>query len=235
MAGARGLRAQAWAAAVACILGAGTCAPAAAASWNDGENALVTPAPGPVEPPPLPDDACLEAIRGICCPEWRRYAIFDVLFLQRNNAAGDQTLVADAATGLPAITVQDLQPAVATGVRLFYGSLFTDDLGWEIGYLGVYGMFGQATATGPDTLEMPPPLGLAVNNFNNAESARATYWSTLNMAEVNLFRYDCCQECGPTGCRPPRGVSAGTRRRCRPIATAPRRRWRPPRRARTAR
>jgi hypothetical protein len=200
MAGATKRRTLSWAAAAWLL--ATACAPSMAAAWDDGENALVQPCPEALgETPPLPDDACLEAIRGMCCPDWRRYVIFDVLFLQRNNQSGDRTLVSDAATGLPAITTQDLQPAVATGFRAFYGSLLTDDLGWEIGYLGVYGMFGQATATGPDTLEMPPPLGLAVNNFNNAESARATFWSTLNMAEVNLFRYDCCQECGPTGCR----------------------------------
>jgi hypothetical protein len=200
MAGAPKRRTHVWAAAV-CLL-ATACPPSMAASWDDGENALVAPGPEAMhDTSPLPDDACLEVIRGICCPDWRRYAVFDVLFLQRNNQAGDQTLVTDAATGLPAITTQDLQPAVATGFRGFYGSLLTDDLGWEIGYLGVYGMFGQAMATGPDTLEMPPPLGLAVNNFNTAESARATYWSTLNMAEVSLFRSDCCQECGPTGCR----------------------------------
>ena len=146
---------------------------------------------------PLADDACMDALRCFCCPDWRRYAIFDVLFLQRNNQAGNQPLVYDADTGQAVMTVQDLQPSVATGFRLFYGELFTDTLGWEIGYLGVYGMFGSATVTGPDNLELPPPLGLAVNNFNDAEQVTASYWSTLNMAEVNIFRYDCCSECGP--------------------------------------
>jgi len=36
---------------------------------------------------------------------------------------------------------------------------------------------------------------------------RATYWSTLNIFEANVFCYDCCQECGPDWC----GLT-----RCRP-------------------
>jgi hypothetical protein len=153
------------------------------------------------------DEACLAEIRRCCCPNWTHYAIFDVLFLQRNNAIGDAPLVFNADTGLPVMTAQDLQPSMATGVRLFYGQLLTDTVGWEIGYTGIYGMFGQSTVTGPDNLELPTPLGLAVGNFNEAEQVRGTYWSTLNIAECNLFCYDCCQDCGPDWC----GLT-----RCRP-------------------
>jgi hypothetical protein len=148
-------------------------------------------------PQPLDDDACTEALRCLCCPDWRHYAIFDVLFLQRSNQTGNRPLVFDADTGDTAIGTQALQPSIGTGVRLFYGQLATDTWGWELGYTGLYGMFGQATATGADNLEMAVPLGLVVNNFQDADSARATYWSGLNMAEFNLFRYDCCSECGP--------------------------------------
>ena len=143
------------------------------------------------------DDACTEALRGICCPDWRHYAFFDVLFLQRNNQAGDKPLVYDTDTGAAVMTVQDLQPSVATGARAFYGHLFSDAWGWEVGYTGVYGMFGSATVSGVENLDLPPPLGLAINNFSDADQVRATYWSTLNMAEFNMFRYDCCSECGP--------------------------------------
>jgi hypothetical protein len=154
------------------------------------------------------DDACLQEIRRCCCcPNWTHYAIFDVLFLQRNNAIGNAPLVFDSGSGLPVMTQQDLYPATATGVRLFYGQLFTDTLGWEIGYTGIYGMFGSASVTGPANLELPQPLGLAVNNFNGASQVRGTYWSTLNIFEANVFRYDCCRECGPDWC----GLT-----RCRP-------------------
>jgi len=146
------------------------------------------------------DDACMQEIRQCCCPNWTHYAIFDVLFLQRNNAIGNAPLVINSDTGVPVMTTQSLYPATATGVRLFYGQLFTDTLGWEIGYTGIYGMFGSAFVAGNSNLELPPPLGLAVNNFNDANQVRGTYWSTLNIAEANVFCYDCCQDCGPNWC-----------------------------------
>jgi hypothetical protein len=150
----------------------------------------------------LADDACLQELRRCCaCPAWTHYVVFDLLFLQRNNQAGGQPLAYDSDTALPVLTPQDLQPSVGTGFRTFYGQLVTDRFGWEIGYTGIYGMFGQATATGPSNLEVPPPLGLAVNNFNDADSIRATYLSNLQFAEFNVFCYDCCEECGPDWCR----------------------------------
>ena len=155
----------------------------------------------PLQNPLQADDACIEELRRCCCcPNWTHYAIFDFLFLQRNNQAGNQPLVLDGAD-VPVITVQSLQPSIGTGFRVFYGELVTDSIGWEIGYLGIYGMFGQATAASPLNLNAPTPLGIAVNNFNDADTARATYWSSLNMAEMNVFCYDCCEECGPTRCR----------------------------------
>ncbi len=147
--------------------------------------------------PILDNDACQQALRSVCCPNWTHYAIVDVLFLQRSNQTGDRPLVFDADTGDTVIGTQALQPSIGTGVRLFYGQLATDTLGWEFGYTGLYGMFGQATATGDGNLEMADPLGLAVNNFQDGDSARATFWSGLNMAEFNVFRYDCRSECGP--------------------------------------
>ncbi|MFM7107499.1 MAG: BBP7 family outer membrane beta-barrel protein [Planctomycetaceae bacterium] len=142
------------------------------------------------------DEACSDALRCLCCPDWRQYAVFDALFLQRNNQAGDQPLVFDTDTGAAVMTTQSLQPSVATGARVFYGELATDTWGWEAGYTGVYGMFGSATVAGAANLGLPPPLGLAVHNFGQADQVRATYWSTLNMAEFNVFRYDCRTECG---------------------------------------
>jgi len=151
----------------------------------------------------LPDDACMEELRRCCCsccPGWSHYAIFDVLFLQRNAQIGNAPLVFNADTNLPVMTAQDLQPGIGTGFRLFYGQFINDSVGWEVGYTGIYGMFGDAVVNGPDNLELPPPLGLAVNNFNDAEQVRGTYASTLNIAEANVFCYDCCEECGPDWC-----------------------------------
>jgi len=152
--------------------------------------------------PPAADDPCMQEIRrccGDCCPTWTHYAIFDVLFLQRNNQIGNSPLVYDAATipPTPVMTAQDLQPGLATGTRVFYGQLVTDSWGWEVGYLGIYGMFGDAVANADGTLQLPPDLNGAVSNFGEADTIRGTYWSTLNMAECNIFHYRCCPECGP--------------------------------------
>ena len=179
--------------------------------------AVSTDEPGQFGAIPLPetapadtacDEACMGALRRCCCPGWKHYAIFDVLFLQRNNQSGGQPLVVDPA-GSPILTAQSLQPSIGSGVRLFYGQLVTDSIGWEIGYLGIYGMFGEATAAGNTTLNAPGPLGVAVNNFSDADTARATYWSTLNMAEANIFYYDCREECGSSWC-----PLTGGRRNC---------------------
>jgi hypothetical protein len=148
--------------------------------------------------PGLDDEACIAELRRCCCcPDWSHYVIFDALFLQRSNQIGDRPLVFDADTGAPVIGTQSLYPSIGTGVRVFYGQLLTERLGWEVGYTGLYGMFGDAFVTGDGNLEMADPLGLAVNNFNNADAARVTYLSTLNLAEANLFVYDCCETCGP--------------------------------------
>ena len=199
---------------VAAWLWVAACMPVRAADPASADGIASPPsaatAQGPWADPPetLPaDDDCFREVRDCCCPGWSHYVVFDALFLQRNNQSGNRPLVVRAGSGVPLLQNQDLQPSIGTGFRVFYGQFVNDTYGWEVGYTGVYGMFGQATVTGPDNLELPPPLGLAVNNFNDAESVRATYASSLQLAEFNVFRYDCCQECGPDWC----GLT-----RCRP-------------------
>ena len=189
--------------------GDGTVSPLLNGAAESARVAVTEPLPADsLDSLPAADDPCMEELRRCCCcPNWTHYAIFDLLFLQRNNQAGNQPLVYNADTKAPVMTAQDLQPSVGMGFRTFYGELVTDQYGWEVGYTGIYGMFGQSTVTGPSNLELTPPLGLAVNNFNDADQVRATYASTLNIAEFNVFCYDCCQECGPNWC----GLT-----RCRP-------------------
>lgn len=170
----------------------------------------------PLDDQPLDDQQCIEELRRCCpCPGWSEYVVFDALFLQRTNQSGDRPIV-QTPPGVPVLTTQDLQPSVGTGFRTFYGQLVSDRVGWEVGYTGVFGMFGSAGATGPDNLQTPPPLAYVVNNFGDAHTARATYLSSLSMAELNLFRYggvECrgsgatsctgaaCECCSPRSCR----------------------------------
>lgn len=96
------------------------------------------------------------------CGGWESYAVFDVLFMQRDNTVNNEPLVIDGDTLASAIGSRDLQFPVAPGIRALYGQHGPDRLGWEFGYLGVYGMFADAAATGPDNLEIAPPLSSVV-------------------------------------------------------------------------
>lgn len=121
------------------------------------------------------------------------YTVFDAVFLQRRNAAADQPLVFDgAAADAPVVeSVRDMRFAVQPGMRLFVGDVDDRGRGWEVGYLGVWGMFAAAEATGAGTLRAPDPLALQPNTgLNDASFARATYSSTLNSAEANVFMRD---------------------------------------------
>lgn len=145
-----------------------------------------------------PDDVDAGSVvcRSLCCPEWNSYALFDVLFLQRDNMTNDQAIaIANKNAPSPGqvlLTTRSMEPAVAPGIRLFYGRRTTECTGWEVGYYGIYGMFGNALTGGVDQLQIPGDLGQTVPGWATADLESATYFSTLNMAEVNVFRYDCC-------------------------------------------
>jgi len=119
------------------------------------------------------------------------FTTFDAIFMQRDNAANPTALVINGDTLAPVITAPDMQFPVAPGVRLFRGHRRPDDLGWEVGYTGIYGMFADAIATGAGNLEVSPPLSSGVASLRDASAARSTYGSTLNSAEVNAFYTTC--------------------------------------------
>lgn len=120
------------------------------------------------------------------------YAIADALFLQRDNAAGGAALAVDELTDSPVITAGQSQFTVQPGLRLVYGSIDDSNRGWEAGYLGVWGMFADAAATGSN-LRAPDPFASLPNadGFNNRTAARSTYSSTLNSAELNFVWRSC--------------------------------------------
>jgi len=129
------------------------------------------------------------------CPDFCRYSSFDVLFLQRDNGTNGNTL-AENAQSAPLLTTRDLQPATAAGIRLFYGKIGPNQVGWELGYTGVYGMFGEARTEGVGGVEIPGGLGQSVNGWATANAARPTYASSLNMFEANLFHHSSCRTGG---------------------------------------
>jgi hypothetical protein len=139
---------------------------------------------------------------------WESYAVFDALFMQRDNTTNDGPLVLDGDTLAAAIATPDLQFPTAPGVRALYGQHGPEGLGWEVGYLGVYGMFADASAAGNANLEIAPPLSSAVAGLRGASAARATYASVLNSAEANVLLTErCCH-------RPRRSAYAAERHPC---------------------
>ena len=118
------------------------------------------------------------------------YAVFDAVFLGRDNVSANQPLVINATTLVPNISAQDMQFATQPGIRLFYGMARVDDVSWELGYLGVWNMFADANVTDSGNLAVAGDLGLFLPSDQSV--ARATYSSSLNTAEANIFihRYD---------------------------------------------
>ena len=123
--------------------------------------------------------------------EREAYTTFDALLMQRDNMANQTPLVVNGDTLAPVISAPDMQFPVAPGVRLFHGRHCPDEMGWEVGYTGVYGMFADSVATGAGNLEVSPPLSSGVAGLRDASAARTTYGSTLNSAEVNALFTTC--------------------------------------------
>jgi hypothetical protein len=139
----------------------------------------------------MPGGAC-GPLLDAACPGYRLYGVVDALFLARYAAIADRPLAFNEDTGATLLTTQDLQWAFAPGVRAFFGERRPGHCGWEVGYLGVYGMNSSAQALGPGNLIAPGDLGATASQFNSADLMSVRYLSTLNMAEANLFWYECC-------------------------------------------
>lgn len=122
-------------------------------------------------------------------PRWTTYALTDALFWGRDNQAAARPLVVtlDAPT-TAVISARDPSFPFSEGVRAFYGRRSPDEGGWEVGYWGVWGQSATAiaTATPPNYLLMPEPLGGLLTN--DGETATVKYNSLVNSAEANLFR-----------------------------------------------
>lgn len=141
----------------------------------------------------------------------REYVVFDVLFLDRDNATNNQAILIDGTGGLnPGATVfttRSMVPTTAPGVRLFVGRHGGNTTGWEMGYWGVYGWYGDAGVSTNGSLAIPGDIGAAVPGWNAASNVRTTWSSSLNVAELNLLASEFTSGCEP-GSRWPQ-------RRCR--------------------
>jgi hypothetical protein len=124
----------------------------------------------------------------------RYYAVGEAVFLQRSNAARPRSLVVTGADDEEAVIgSRDLRSTVGPGVRLLFGDYGSEGLGWEVGYLGVYGMTAdRRAASDAGDLQVAGDLGLADSGLNDAFTASARDNSTLNSVEANavFHRFD---------------------------------------------
>jgi len=165
------------------------------------ENILL--APEPYEPTCKSRGRCTKQCRQCCQCDCCRcgcnydtYLLVDFLFFKRNNATSG-AVVAETTSRVPELTTRSTNPGTAPGIRLFGGRLRKNGIGWEFGYTGVFGMFGERTARGSNNLQVPQPLGSLVNGWTNLDAVRSTYASSLNMCEVNIFTSETTVKGGP--------------------------------------
>ena len=118
------------------------------------------------------------------------------IFFSSSEIMQPITLTLAEAAGTPVLTTRSTNPGTAPGIRLFGGRLRKNGIGWEFGYTGVFGMFGERTVRDPSTLKVPDPLG-AQAGWDNLDAIRSSYTSSLNMCEVNLFTSETTVKGGP--------------------------------------
>ena len=142
---------------------------------------------------------CCKCCQCDCCRcgcDYDTYLLVDFLFFKRNNATSG-AVIAETTSGFPELTTRSTNPGTAPGIRLFGGRLRKNGIGWEFGYTGVFGMFGERSIQTPPTLQIPGDLGNGVTGWTNLDTVRSTYTSSLNMCEINLFTSETTVKGGP--------------------------------------
>ena len=123
----------------------------------------------------------------------RSYAVFDALFLQRDNAAIERPLIVDVtAPATTQISAGDPASTVGMGARLLYGNYGAEDLGWEAGYLGVWNMWSDRRATSSTDSLVAGSAAFGTETGLIGSSARTTDSASINSVELNVVwhRYD---------------------------------------------
>lgn len=184
---------------------------------SGGDASIVIDEPMAMGESPAPEMMAHEGCRPGCTSCGRSrvvdrdYVVFDVLFLDRDNATNNQPIAVEnpngSRPGATVLTTRSMTPTTAPGVRLFAGRHGCDGLGWEVGYWGVYGWYGDARADAANGLAVPGNLGKGVPRWSSADTIRGAWWSSLNVAELNLLSSDFSSGCEP--------CSPWPQRRCR--------------------
>jgi len=150
-------------------------------------------------------------------PGWCSFTVVDALFMQRYNTVGPLAVggPSTANPGAPVITAGDVRYPAAPGVRILQGWRGSEASGFEVGYLGIWGMHADALAVSPGgSLAVPGQLGLiAGSGFDAATAIGPVLHGTLNSVECNVFAtrvYDGCRRHDPLPWRRSWGILEGT-------------------------
>jgi len=140
---------------------------------------------------------CCQCDCSFCGCDHDTYFLVDFIFFKRNNATSGAVLAETVSTPAePVLTTRSANPGTAPGIRLFGGRLRKNGIGWEFGYTGVFGMFGERTLRTPPKVKVPGQLP-AQAQWDNLDGVRSTYTSSLNMCEVNIFTSETTVKGGP--------------------------------------
>jgi len=150
-----------------------------------------------------------------CCYLPTFYGYVETVFLHRDNRVTRQQLVYD--TGLAPgsntlVSTRDFDFDFEPGIRVLFGWQVNECCAIEFGYLGGLNWASRIHVHGSNNLAIPGDLGLASNDFYNADEMRLDYSSNLNSYELNFVKTCCCccccipgsccadETCGPAGC-----------------------------------
>jgi hypothetical protein len=155
--------------------------------YPDPNEVVVSPwmAPGPRQPPqgfqPPPPE---------CCP-LRPQLYYQLEFMMFGRSPGSsRTLVVDEHTGAPLFTSGDLSLGFPGGARMLVGMRFHPRAAIEFTYFGVRDWDGQDTIFGDNNLSLPPDLGPATLDFQDADQMSFSLDSKFHNFELNgLWSY----------------------------------------------
>lgn len=145
----------------------------------------------PCQAAPCEDDCCFDF--NVCCLPCR-YFQADALLWHRVGTGCSSVLVIDTDNNAPLLNTEDLSFGVAPGMRFLVGwqpDGCSKCCAWEASYFGLFGWSATALVAGAGDLAIPGDLGLASNNFFNADFISANYESDLHNFELNCVK-SCC-------------------------------------------
>lgn len=169
---------------IAILVWAGVASRAAAQPYPDPTEVVVSPweAPGKRQPvqgfqPPPPE----------CCP-LRPQLYYQLEFMMFGRVAGSsRTLVIDDTTGAEVFNTDDVGLGFPAGPRLLLGMRFHPRTAVEFSYYGTRDWDASASVFGDNNLSLPPDIGPATLDFQDADQMDFTLDTKFHNFEANAL------------------------------------------------